>query len=70
MALPFAPSASAQGGLLQIAIRQQSSSIDTREYYPFGKAKPYLLLISFSSIQFNKHIMSLFSEKVKHFDNF
>ena len=38
LGLPLAPSASAHGGLLQIAIRQQSPSKDTREYYPFGKA--------------------------------
>ena len=64
MAFALAPSASALGGLLQIAIRQQSRLIDTREYYPFGKAFAYLLLISFSFIRFMHCIILLIFAKV------
>ena len=55
MVCTLAPSAFALGELLQIAIRQQSRQNDSREYYPFGKACAYLLLISFSFIRLCEH---------------
>ena len=63
MVCTLAPSASAHSGLLQIAIRQQSRQIDSREYYPFGKARAYLLLISFSSIRFYMLYYTTFFDK-------
>ena len=64
MVLPLAPSASAQSGLLQIAIRQQSRQMTPESITPLERLSPYLLLISFSLIQFNGDIVLSFFQNV------
>jgi len=70
MVLSFAPSAPALGGLLQIAIRQQSPSKKTPESItPLERQKSYLLLISFSFIQLVSIIYYFYRQKSSDFYN-